>query len=307
MNKQIKNQNGMSLVELLISMVVGLFLLAGVVSNFISNKTADVKRDAVSEMDANAAEALRVLRDAISHAGYQSIENTRLEDDMPFFIGKTDVANVTCRGGIQRDKSIVKANKRTRDGSTKDFLAVISLADNPLDSAGNPNPNALVFSDCTGGGATRDARAVGCSTDPNVGMFNPTDAKIYNYFWLRRNTSSAEDRTLYCGGNRSNSQPIVKDVESIQYLYGVRNDSGGTIFRNATQVTNADQWPQVVSVQVGLLMRSSNQYVLDRESNKKTYYVLDKKINIANSDLKRLFRIYTTTVNLENQNEGELL
>ena len=302
-----KKQTGMSLVELLISMVVGLFLLAGVVGNFISNKTADVKRDAVSEMDANAAEALRVLRGAIAHAGYRSIENTRLEDDTAFFTGTTNVANEACRGGINRDTSQVKANKRTRDGSNKDFLTVISLADNPLDSAGNPNPNALVYSDCTGGGATRDAQAVACSTDPNVGMPDPMQAKIYNSFWLRRNTSSSEDRTLYCSGNRSNAQPIVKDVESIQYLYGVKNATGGTTFRNATQVTNADQWPLVASVQVGLLMRSSNQFVLDEKSGKKTYYVLDRKVTIADSDLRRLFRIYTTTINLENQNEGELL
>lgn len=116
-----KKQKGMSLVELLISMVVGLFLLAGVVGNFISNKTADVKRDAVSEMDANAAEALRVLRLSISHAGYKSIENTRLEDDLAFYIENQNITSPSCRNGASRDKSAVKANRRTRDASNKDF------------------------------------------------------------------------------------------------------------------------------------------------------------------------------------------
>ena len=298
------NQQGMSLVELLISMVVGLFLLAGVVSNFISNQTADVKRDAVSEMDANAAEAFRVLRGTIAHAGYRSIENSRLENDLAFYYENKTVASVSCAGGINRDRFPVKANKRTRDGSRKDFLTVISLADNPLDSLGNVNPNALVYTDCTGGGAQRDARAVACSTDPTVGMSNPSDAKIYNSFWLRTNVASAEDRTLYCGGNRANAQPIVKDVESIQYLYGVKNDDGDVTFRTATQVSNSNpnQWPMVASVQVGLLMRSSHQFVLDAPSTKKNYYLLDKKITIAAGDLRRLFRIYTTTINIENQN-----
>ncbi len=309
MNKKIfsKYHSGMSLVELLISMVVGLFLLAGVVSNFISNQTADVKRDAVSEMDANAAEAFRVLRNAIAHAGYRSIENKNLDDDMAFHVENAQVTNVQCRGGIARDTWPVKANRRTRDGGNSDFLTVISLADNPLDSLGNINPNALVYSDCTGGGATRDAQAVACSTDPDVGMLTPTDAKIYNSFWLRRNVSSAENRTLFCSGNRGGPQPIVRDIESIQYLYGVKNDAGSTTFRTANQVTAANQWPMVASVQVGLLVRSSNQFVLDQTSPKKDYYLLNKKITIADNDLKRLFRIYTTTINLENQNKSALL
>jgi len=124
----IKKQSGMSLIELMISMVVGLFLLAGVVTNFISTKSADVKRDAVSEMDANAAEAFRVLRKTITHAGYRSIENTILEDDMAFYIDDSNnVTNVACRNGSPRDKWPIETDRRTRDGGTKDFLTVISL------------------------------------------------------------------------------------------------------------------------------------------------------------------------------------
>jgi len=97
------------LIELLISVVVGLFLLAGVVSNFISTQNADVKRDAISEMDANAAEAFRVLRQAISHAGYKSIENVTLEDDMAFYIDEKNVANVSCRNGaVQETKTLMR-------------------------------------------------------------------------------------------------------------------------------------------------------------------------------------------------------
>jgi len=303
----LNNQKGLSLIELLISMVVGLFLLAGVVTNFISTQTADLKRDAVSEMDANAAEALRVIRDAIAHAGYKSIENTRLEDDMAFFIDNTDVSNVACSGGHQRDKFEVEDSDRTRDGSTKDVLTVISLADNPLNADGTANPNALVFSDCTGGGATRDAHAVACSTDPDNGMPTPTDAKIYNSIFLIRNVNDPEDRTLQCIGNRGGSQDIVNNVETIQYLYGVKTDAGDITFKNADDVTDDDQWPMVASVQVGLLMRSSNPIVLDEPSTKTRYNVLDQEVVIANGDLQRLFRIYTTTINLENRKSREFL
>ena len=307
--RQVKRQSGLSLIELLISVVVGLFLLAGVVSNFISTQNADVKRDAISEMDANAAEAFRVLRQAISHAGYKSIENVTLEDDMAFYIDEKNVANVSCRNGADRDKTVVKKARRTRDGSSKDFLTVISLADNPckagstecLSGSGNENPNALVYTDCRGGGNLRDAHSVACSTDPELGMNDPMDAKIYNSFWLIKKTGSPKNRTLYCGGSRSADEPIVNDVETIQYLYGVKNDNNNITYRNAKNVTKDKQWPMVASVQVGLLMRSSKQYVLDQKSTKKRYNILNQWVDIADADLRRLFKVYTTTINLENR------
>lgn len=305
----IAKQQGMSLVELLISVVVGLFLLTGVISNFISNKNADVKRDAISEMDANAAEALRVLRQTVSHAGYRSRENTILKDDMPFYINLQRVENKQCRGGINRDITEIGPSRRTRDGGERDYLTVISLADNPCingvnqcgNDAANQSPLALVYTDCGGGGATRNQLAVACSTDPVVGMPDPTDAKIYSSFWLKRYNGSPEDRTLYCDGNRRGSIPIVNDVEAIQFLYGVKNETGQVTFRRANQVTAANQWPMVSSVQVGLLMRSSNKFVLDKPSSKTSYNLLRQRINIHSRDQRRLFKIYTTTINLENR------
>jgi len=57
----------------------------------------------------------------------------------------------------------------------------------------------------------------------------------------------------------------------------------------------------VASVQVGLLMRSSKQYVLDQKSTKKRYNILNQWVDIADADLRRLFKVYTTTINLENR------
>jgi len=307
-----KQQIGMSLIELMISMVIGLFLLAGVVTNFISTTSADKKRDAISEMDANAAAAFKVLRQAISHAGYRSIENTRLKDDEAFYTDtKNDVKETFCRDGVKRDFNKVKKSRATKDGSSKDTLTVISLADNPcLSGAGSScviNPAALVYTDCTGGGYKLDTHTIACSTDPDHGMPDPTEAIIYNSFLLTKNTSSKDDRELYCMGNRANRMQVASDVETIQYLYGVQNDAGSITFRRAKDIEKDEQWPMVVSVQVGLLMRSSNQFILDEPNTKKTYNVLNQNIKIANKDLQRLFRIYTTTINLENRQNNALL
>ncbi len=313
-NKEIHYQSGLSLVELMISMVVGLFLLAGVVTNFIGTKNADVKRDAVSEIDANAAVAFNVLRQAISHAGYASIENIHLKDNKPFYTESDGVLqNPKCSNGMLRDKKPPVRRNRTRDNGSKDYLSVMYLADNPCkkgvgsctNNPANFNPHALMYTDCTGGGSQRDARSVACSTDRVGGMPNKQEALIYNSFYLNN-----ADGGFYCEGSRSSQeepQPIISNVEAVQYLYGVQTDTNTKIYRTATEVENDNQWGMVTSVQVGLLLRSSKKYVLDKPSDKKVYYLLKEKITIDDSDLRRLFRVYTTTINLENKNSGALL
>ncbi len=314
-NQNPRNQRGLSLIELMISMVVGLFLLAGVVTNFISTKDADRSRDAISEMDANAQVIFNVMRQAITHAGYRSIEVTHLENDKAFYTeGDPNVNNLACRNGSNRDSLPVSANWATSDTAASDTLAVISLADNPCNTgfanceAANFNPDALVYYDCTGGGMTRDADTVACSTDPNLGIDPPQQAKIYSSFRLTRNVLDQQtDRTLSCVGNRSvASEVIAGNVEAVQYLYGVNHHDVNNlaadriIFRDADAVRANNEWSLVKSVQVGLLMRSSHPFVLKSNSTKTNYTLLNERVNIDSSDLRRLFRVYTSTFNLEN-------
>ena len=302
-------QSGLSLIELMISMVVGLFLLAGVVTNFISTNDSDRTRDAVSEMDANASAAFSILRPVISHAGYPSIENVRL--DKAFYTeGDGTVENSTCRDGSNKIVWTETVDEPTKDLANRDQLTVVSLADNPcregLESCANTadrNPAAKLYTDCTGGGAdlgSANIRVVSCSTDSEKGMQDPTKARIYNTYTLN------VDRVLSCQGSRGGEEEIVGNMEAIQYLYGVTDDTGNTYYREADEVEDDDQWGMVTSVQVGLLMRSSQQYLLKTPSTKKEYYLLKRKVEISSSDLRRLFRVYTTTINLENLNKAPL-
>ncbi len=306
MLKAHSSEKGLSLVELLVSITLGAFLLTGVVSNFIGTKKSDKTRAALSEMDANGRTALNVLRQTILNAGYQSINNIRLET--PFYTPKDgNLANKLCSDGSDRDVLTPQWNKRTRDG-TRDFITVVTLADNPCKkdlstcvNNADTNPNALIYYDCLGGGMKRDkTRVTHCSTDPDIGMTNPIEAKIYSSFWVKSN------HQLYCQGSRTGTQPLVDNIESMQFLYGVKQENGTTAYLRANVVNSRDQWSYVTSVQVGLLVRSSTN-VLSQPSTQTSYDLLDKKITIKNEDLRRLFRIYKTTINLENRNKGALL
>lgn len=306
--KNSRYQSGLSLVELMVAMVVGIFLLAGVVTNFVGTKNADVKRLALSEMDANAGRAFEVLRQSISHAGYGTINNIRLEKA---FLTKSDgdPENSSCTGS--GSVMWVESDKITKNHSTTDdLITVISLADNPCKfgektcaAEVSQNPAALVYTDCLGGGSLSDTRVVSCSADKdNGGMTDPTKAKIYSSFILEKDA-----HTLMCQGSRGGkSQQIVDNVEAIKYLFGVTNDFGQTSYKTASQVETDDQWGLVRSVKVGMLLRSSKKYVLDQASTKKEYKLLKTAVKIDEADLRRLFKVYTTTINLENMDRDPI-
>jgi len=306
--RQMHRQLGLSMVELMVSMVVGLFLLAGVVTNFTSTSQSDKVRNALSEMDANARTGMNVLRQTVLHAGYPSIHNKRL--DKAFYTSADGaITNPDCKESVKRDKtSLLLLDHATQDNDDTDVLTVISLADNPCQSGNNEctdvanaNPEALVYYDCAGGGTQRDAHSVSCSADPVAGIqspANPNDAKIYSSFVL-------SNSALACIGSRSTTQEtLIENIKAVQYLYGVKSDSGNIVYRTATEVGN--EWEAVVSVQIGLLMRSADK-VLSKDSSVTKYYLLDREINIDDSEKRHVFNIYTSTVFLANKNRGGIL
>ena len=299
-----QRQSGFSLIELLVSSVIGIFLVGGVITNFIGSKETEKLRSASSEMDANARVAMKILRQNISHAGYPSINKIRL--DKPFYT-PIDGALTRPRCGNAMTIRVPERWQRTRDRTNLgDVLTMSYMADNPClpgqvncPTVINQNPQALMFTDCSGGGATRDNRTVACSTDTTgLGMPDPTQAKIYNTFWVRK---VAGQRTLYCNGSRAGTQPLVDDIFHMEFQYGVTQEDGTTRYLRAAIVEDRQEWALVNSVQVGLLVQSSQKNILKKDNEKIRYMVLGRKIKIT--DKRRLYRVYTTTINLKNKSD----
>ncbi len=312
-------QSGFTLVELLLASTLGLFVVGGVITSFIGTKDSEQMRAAVSEMDSNARTAIEVLRRSISIAGYAGM-NAIPGFDKPFYSAVDELdpftrgsTNRSCGGGVTMHTAGMApgSNQYTRDSNNVtgrgDVLTAVYLADNPCKAgetsctdSSKVNPKAMIYTDCTGGGATRDAQAVRCSTDKSVGMTESIQAKLYSTFYLGSG-SDAEKRTLYCQGNRGGAQPLAENIEYLQFLYGVKTSSGAVEYMKADDVEGATPklWENVISVRVGLLIRSSNKNLLKKPSTKERYILLDRSVEV--SDLQRLYKVYTTTINLPNR------
>ncbi len=317
-------QTGFSLIELLIASTLGIFVVGGVITTFVGTKDSEQMRSAVSEMDSNARTAIEILRKNISLAGYSSMRNIQ-GFDKPFYSAKDELdpytkgsTNRSCGSGIHMHTSAPSSTQYTRDSNNVtgrgDVLTAVYLADNPClpgeDSCADlakVNPKAMVYTDCTGGGSDRDEQAVRCSTDAIVGMTESVQAKLYSTFYLGSG-NEAEKRTLYCQGNRGGSQPLAENIEYLQFLYGVELPNAGnptTEYLKADDVEAGNLWSNVISVRVGLLVRSSREGLLKTPSTKTNYVLLDR--NVAVTDMQRLYKAYTTTINLPNRNRARPL
>ena len=71
-------ENGMSLVELLIALAIGLFLVAVISILFVNSKMIYLAQDANSRLQENSRYAMEVLSQQIRSAGYTDIQFTQL-------------------------------------------------------------------------------------------------------------------------------------------------------------------------------------------------------------------------------------
>ena len=269
-----KSQRGLSLIELLISMFIGLFLLAGITSSYIHSKKSSVYQDQYSLIEDNGRIALEIMSQTIQHTGYGS--NRAIPITPSKFIQTRPVSR-TCSG---TDTSVLDSldfpDDSTFDSVDGDSIGVIYLGDSDIST------------DCTG--RTLPANC-------QIGSANTTNseaAKIYSTFYLD------EDRdTLMCVGSRDSVEHVIADgIENMQILYGVNTDDSSD--RSVERYVNADDmaglWNNVSSIQIALLVRSENE-ILDKKQIKQ-FTLLDQDVTTLEDRYQRA--VFTTTISLRN-------
>ena len=153
----------------------------------------------------------------------------------------------------------------------------------------------------SGGGTITIAHSSAKNTGPKLSKAYGTDASIMamekSAYYIGTNASGipALFRKRMVGAGMV-TEELIEGVESLQLEYGEDLTSDGLPNRyvNAIGVTN---FANVVSVRIGLLMRSAEEVVHDTDTN--TYNVLD--VNVDPTDDRRLRRNFTTTVKLRNR------
>ncbi|KJV05072.1 PilW family protein [Methylocucumis oryzae] len=86
-NMRFFNQNGLTLVEILVAMVLGTFLIGGVLEVYLSNKQTSLMQNNLSELQENGRAAMNILARDIRMAGFHGDfsfrTNTNIVDALP--------------------------------------------------------------------------------------------------------------------------------------------------------------------------------------------------------------------------------
>jgi type IV pilus assembly protein PilW len=257
MSKRSRNR-GISLIEILISLVIGLVIVGAVLISMIGSGKAGRYQAAYTQMNEDAQIALSMLSRELQQAGYSSptgLSAVSPATSPPTF--KLDFASLA--GGtyvIGCDTGFANANAAVLACGTGTQAAFEVVYEADLKTTA---PQATKPSDCMGDGIT-------------VGP--PYIAR--NRYYVAAGASGSSGRPeLRCASASGNTEPLVENVEAMAVWYGVSVAAAPTQvvrYVTATQIraVGAAEWLNVISVRVCLVVRSPDP-VLDNGEDSPAY------------------------------------
>lgn len=122
-----------------------------------------------------------------------------------------------------------------------------------------------------------------------------SDAGPPALFQMRLNTASGTKSELV-------AEELVSGVDTMQILYGVDDGLDGDLddaYRRADEVESANEWNEVVTVRVGLLIRSPEPYGTEVDTG--TYDVNGTLVDVSKLNDRRFRQVFTTTIAIRNR------
>lgn len=318
-----RRQHGMTIVELMIAMTIGLVVLGAVSTLFINVRQTFRSAESMSRIQENARYAIEMMARDIRMAGFIGCGN--LESITVNTIANAPVEQLLFANALRGEDSaegeiagiaLVAADtlaiKRGTDsdvhlvGNLKPEDAEVKIAGNPHGFAAN---DVLMVSNCTNADVFRATTVAGGGTTTithtagNTGSRNGTygeDAVVmrlaqFVYFVGLNPTTGrpALYRTNAVAGAGA-AEELVDNVEDMQILYGVDldNDRIPDAYRSAGDVAD---WGDVLTVQLQLLLVSPD----GNARNEPQTYAFNGATIIA--DDRRMRQVFTTTIAIRNR------
>ena len=324
-------QRGISLVELMVAMVIGLVLIAGVIKIFASNKQGYRTHEALSRIQENGRYAMEIMARNIRMAGFMgcgnldTIEPNVIANNPPS--GGLDAStavrgyeydgsnwspsfNGTAPTGVVAGTDVITVS---RGGDCGAYLVGNMLVDNaniqlnPDNTCNFQAGDVVIISDCVstdifratsvslGASKITIAHTNSQNTTNRLSKAYNTDARIYKYtaydYYIKEN--AANEPTLYVRENGVEpGSELVEGVENLQFEYGSDTDGDRSADSYAAADSVAD-WSEIASVRADITLRSLNDNVA---VSSKTY--IYDGANVTN---KRLRKDMASTIGLRNR------
>lgn len=319
---------GFSLIELMVSMALGLMIAAAAFSAYLGAAGASKAAEAQGRMNEDAQAALTILTQQVRMAGgnpnqpgrtdqsrrnpvYAPYDSTKFEIVMPVTFAPSSFSVRGCDGKFSNIATATSLDDLTCAAGANvlpDSIAVSYEADvfNSVPTA------AKVPTDCLGARLNKIS-----AISHEIPPVPPVSSDYYvanNLFYIGTSQAIASP-SLYCKGNgvASTAQPLVENIEDMQFTYGAVKatdpaTAGVAGYLTADQVrtqvnmaglaNDAERWAKVITVRICVLVRSEMPVAADAASAR--YLKCDGTLETTPADL-RLRRAYHATVVLRNR------
>lgn len=302
-------QHGLTLVELMIALTLGMFVILAVTGLVISSKsTQSTQNDAASIQDTGRF-ALDNISRSIKQAGYVNFD----KEDAPLVNTESMTPSIM---GI--DASSLKKTTYGIDspiGKSINSSDVLALR---FFGSGNPADNTIL--NCAGFGVPAPTSQINAEVERGWSIYYVAD-------------DVGGEPALFCkyrGKSGVVSDAIARGVESFQVLYGVDTSSPANAIANrflsAKEITALDSgiskaalnknthWKKITAIKVAMLIRGAENSRLDLSTTTHHLFGRDysdsmgahdkgtqiKETDIPISQRKRLRKVVSTTIQLRN-------
>jgi type IV pilus assembly protein PilW len=264
------SQQGFTMVELLVTIVLMLLITVATIALYGVNSQSSKTVDSVAALDDTARFVFEVMGRSIQTAGY--IEVVRTSNAVgPYsasvFSGCVNTTEPCPLLGF--DNSIVTsaANNYGSAGS-----GVVGQSDSlTLRYAGSGVPGGIADNsaiDCLGGQVNA----------PIFDAATRSSLAVVSFYVNTRTAVATETPELYCRTSSTRAEAIAQGVETMQFLYAIDTD-GNSVPNRWVRASDVTNWAQVRAIRIGMVLRG--ELGSAQTSSTATLYPLGKEFSEA--------------------------
>lgn len=268
-----RKQLGLTLVELMIAMALGLALIGAAIQFSLSSRQIHEVTQDTNFLTQNGRLAFALLSKDLRMGGYADFESDRLPD--PFFQGACGADDpCTANEDDEADRFAIVYEPRLDDLSAR--------------------------RDCTGAAIDllADGRRQLIANQYYLQIANGVGTLMCRSFDL----TPGEGEALSTSSARGDAVALIDGIDDMQVLYGIPSATETIRFINAGGISAANAWGDVEAIRVAMLI-SSGTATQAQPQRERTYALLDGDVRTYDDRVIR--QIYTSTIELKNNYEQQ--
>lgn len=333
-------QRGLTLIELMVSITIGLILLAGVLSIFLSSKVTYFTNEKTARLQENGRVALDLVSHDVRSAGYmgcaravpftntlngptallwnyalpvQGYESDNSSSWTPAIAAGTLNPAPIASGDIIVTRVPVREGRALR---VETNFAALNSSPEVLDSSSIEKGMIVMISDCMASSVFQvtDAAAGVISHAASTGApGNATDDLGYLYqagsrliplqtvtYYLAIDPATNEPGLYRQTGAKQPADLLIEGVQAMQLAYAV-DTTGDRVADEYRSASAVTNWDNVLSVELAMLLRSAEE---GTALDKKAYQLLPTAVGgreFKDYNDRRMRMVFTTTIALRNR------